>query len=289
MRMNILAAALALLTAAAQAQTGMGGYASMAIEKAGQITGGFDGTIQEMSGGVSIVLKSDDPEKSDLPIQAGSITFDWPQGQAQPSRIVLSGNVRIKHPDADVSADRADWNFDTGELVFTGNPVMTSARVQGMKGEKMTLDMEKGTFSVTGVSVPMLDLNGAGGAGGADMLRPDAIADMAGLVNALKAAWSAEAASPGKHILSLIESGNRQQLLNSPTNLVVENSKLLLKQLNALLPREDFYNAGAWAGVALGDEAQALAAKETLEEKERTHLNRLAFNAAFAAYMGGGA
>jgi len=288
MRSLIACAAAAALASGAMAQgMGMGGYGSMAIEKAGQIVGGFDGTIKEMSGGVSIVLKSDDSAKEDLPIQASSITFEWPEGQAQPSRIVLSGNVRIKHPEADVSAERADWNFDSGELVFTGKPVMNSTRVQGMTGEKMTLDMEKGTFSVTGVSVPMLELGGAGGGGGGpDLLRADSVADWTGFVNALKAASGAEG-GPGKHILSLIESGNRQQLLNTPTNLVVENNGLLVKQFNALLPREDFYNAGAWSGVALNEEAQALAAKETLTAAERTRFNRLAFNAAFAAYLAG--
>jgi len=54
------ALALALAGIAAAQPTGMSGYNKMKIDHAGQITGNLSGAIEEMSGGVRIVLLSDD-------------------------------------------------------------------------------------------------------------------------------------------------------------------------------------------------------------------------------------
>ncbi len=120
----LLIAAASLATAQAP---GMNGYSRMKIDHAGQITGNLSGAIEEMSGGVRIELLSDDEAKGNLPIAADKITFAWGE-DSQPKSIVLTGNVRIKHPDADVTAEKAEWDFASGQLVLKVNHVMIIRR-----------------------------------------------------------------------------------------------------------------------------------------------------------------
>ena len=276
---------IGLLCAGANAQgVGMGGYSNMSIEEAGQIIGGFDGTIQEMTGGVHIVLKSDDPTADSLPIRANTITFDWPAGSAQPKRIVLAGGVRIDHPEADISAGQADWNFEAGTLVFTGNPVMNSDIVQGMTGDKVTLFMEDGTYKVDNPKIPGLQL---GKPENSNLLVERDIANWPGFVDALKAAWSAEAASPAKHILAQFPESDRNLLLGTETSVVVANNKQLLGGLNNLMKTPGFYSADAWSGIALPEAATALQAEGAPEGDALLKFNRLAFDAAFSSFQGG--
>ena len=244
--------------AAAQA-TGMSGYNKMKIDHAGQITGNLSGAIEEMSGGVRIVLLSDDEAKGNLPIAADKITFAWGEG-SQPKSIILTGNVRIQHPDADVTAEKAEWDFGSGQLVFTGNPIMNSPRAQNMKGDKMTFNMQKGTFAVTGVSISELPLNEMGGLGGAG-------------------------GGPASHITGMIDPENRKRLMETPTELVVENNRMLIKQINALMQAPAFYNAEAWSGITLPEGVAEKLASRDLEAAERVEVNKTAFKAAFASYM----
>lgn len=285
MKQTILATALLLAGLPVFAQAGsMGGYSKMKIEQAGAIVGNFSGAIEEMSGGVRIVLLSGDEAKGDLPIAADKITFEWAEGGSQPRLIVLTGNVRIKHPEADITAGKAEWNFETGELVFTGNPVMNSPRAQNMQGEKMALNMETGTFSVIGgVKIPEIDLGSMGGGaagGGGGGLSDAEVSDWTGLVNALKQGGGAAG-----HITGLIDPQNRQMLKDNPTDLVVQNKGMLLKQLNALLARPDFYNAAAWSGTPVDADTAAKLADANLDEAGRKAANKAAFKAAFAAHV----
>lgn len=278
----LIALALALAGVAAAQATGMSGYNKMKIDHAGQITGNLSGAIEEMSGGVRIVLLSDDEAKGNLPIAADKITFAWGEG-SQPKSIILTGNVRIQHPDADVTAEKAEWDFGSGQLVFTGNPVMNSPRAQNMKGDKMTFNMQKGTFAVTGVSISELPLNemgGLGGAGGGAGLTEGDVSDWPGLVNALKAGGG-----PASHITGMIDPENRKRLMETPTDLVVENKGVLIKQINTLMQAPAFYSAEAWSGIALPEGVAEKLASRDLEASERVEVNKTAFKAAFPAFM----
>jgi len=275
--------AACLVCAGAYAQGGMGGYERMEIVEAGIIKGGFDGTIEEMTDGVHIVLLAGDPSKKDLPIKANSITFDWPSDSAQPQRIVLSGNVRVSHPDADIAAGQAVWDFNAGTVVFTGSPVMNSDTIQNMTCERVTLYMETGEYVVENPKF----ITTIGKPESSDLLAERDISNWTGFVDGLKAAWSAEAASPGKHILSLFPANNRSLLLDTPTNVVVDNNGQLIDGLNSLMKTAGFYNADAWSGIALPEEAMALQAEGAPEGDALIRFNRLAFDAAFASYQGG--
>jgi hypothetical protein len=289
---KLFTAAVALaLAASATAQMG-GKYGRMKIDHAGEIIGNFKGAIERMSGGVKLELISDDPAQGNLPIAADTITFEWVDGSTQPKQIVLTGNVRIRHPEADVTSEKAVWDFSTGKLTFSGNPVMDSPKAQNMRGGTMTLNMNDGTFQVTNVKIDSIDLGsagggmslgGSGGGGGGAALSDGDITDWAGLVNELKAGGG-NAGTPAGHIVGMLGQKERGMLMDTPTDVVVANKGALLKQLNALLATKQFYNAAAWQGVNLPQETAAKLAAGDTPDAERAALNAAAFKAAFAKY-----
>ena len=171
----------------------MSGYGKMNIEHVGMMEGSLDGRINKMSGGVKIKLLASKPDQQDLPIKAQTMTFSYNEGASKPARIVLEGGVEINHPQAMVNADKADWNMEKNEIVFTGNPVMHSDRVKEMRGSKMTLNFDTNAFQVTDARIPEIDTNqpdsggaGAPKAGAAQALRESDVTDWPGLINALK-------------------------------------------------------------------------------------------------------
>jgi len=275
---------------AAPAETSMGGYERMAIEKVGLMLGDLAGRIDKMSGGVRIKLISGDPARQDLPIKADSMTFTYAEGDTQPSKIVLQGGVDIQHPTAAVTAEKAIWDFKKGELTFSGNPIMRSERVKEMRGSEMTLNFEKNTFQVSNVSIDQFDLKqpggaspGAGGAPAANgpRMTEASISDWPAFIEALKTAAAAPGASPGKQLVSKCDPQLQAALKSMPTATVVENKGQVVKAINAMLTKPGLYNREAWAATTLNDEVNALLAKGGLTRDEQVRQNWLLLAAAF--------
>ncbi|MFA7691593.1 MAG: hypothetical protein GX117_00355 [Candidatus Hydrogenedentes bacterium] len=282
----IIALCFLSLPLMAQTDSGMGGYSSMEIE-AGTMKGNFaTGAIEEMTGGVRIRLLSDEPGLADLPIEAGTMKFTWEKGRATPATVVMESNVKVKHPDAEISAGRAEWNFNSGELVFSGNPVVNSERLQGLRGEKMILNLKTNTFEVTRVRADQVPLHGAANGAAAPAskayeLRKDDIKDWPGLMNAIKAEAASADPSPGRQILKQMSTQNQQLLLQMETAQLVERKEDILRLFNGILPAQGFYAADAWAGKTLSDEARQLTAADNLEQNDLSKLNRLLLEAAY--------
>lgn len=276
--------------AAAPADTGMGGYGRMEIEHVGLMDGTLDGRINKMAGGVKIKLIADKPDMKDLPIRAKTMTFTYKEGGTKPSRIVLEGNVEIDHPQASVRAEKADWDMEKGELVFTGDPVMRSDRVKEMRGSKMILNFETNAFQVTDVRIPEFDTNQAGpaagaGGGGAPVLADGDVTDWTGFITALKAAAASDAASPGKQLAS--RGGEQMQgaLKTMAPEEILKNKELVLKAMNGVLKKSGFYSKAAWADISLGDEVKELLAKGALSPAEQARQNFLLLQAAFPNFI----
>jgi hypothetical protein len=274
------------------ADTGMGGYERMEIEHVGLMDGTLDGRINKMSGGVKIKLISGKPDMKDLPIRAKTMTFSYKEGGTKPSRIVLEGGVDIQHPQASVTADKADWDMEKGELVFTGNPVMKSERVKEMRGSKMILNFEKNAFQVTDVRIPEFDTSQAGpapGAGGASSAAPALseadVTDWPGLIGALKTAAAAAAPSPGKQLAARGGEQMQAALKSMPVEDILQNKAMVLKAVNGILKKPGFYSKAAWEGVALGDEVNGLLAKDKLNAEEQVRQNYLLLQAAFPSFI----
>lgn len=273
-----------VLSAFAQLEESMGGYTTMEIE-AGNMKGNFaTGAIEEMTGGVRIKLLSDDPKLKDLPISATTMRFTWAEGRTTPSTIIMEKNVSVQHPDASVTADRAEWNFDTGELVFSGNPEVNNDRLKGLRGDKMTLNIKTNTFEVSQVradQVPLQTPAGAGESAPKDLLRVSDIKDWQQLIDTIKQQAKADSPSPGKQIVSRMSAQNQQLLLTLDTTLLLERKEDILKLINDLLQKPGLYSKAAWAGITLPDEATQLLAAGTLDTAAQTRQNRLLLEAAY--------
>ena len=285
---GVCAILICALQAAAQ-EGDFGGYGTMTIKRVGNMHGSFANGVQisEMTGGVEVVLKSAKAGEQDLPISANSMTFQYPEGGAKPSLIVLQGKVRIQHPKADVSADRAEWDFNANKLVFTGNPVMRNPQVQEMRCERMTLDFATNDFNTENCTIAGIDMTqgrggeSAGGAGGGGALSDAAVTDWQGLIQALKDQSAADAPSPGKHIVSLVDPSLRNPLQTMAADQLVAQKAVLLKQLNALMRKPSFFNVESWAGVTVPEEVLAQARRTDLTAEERGQVNHALLHAAF--------
>lgn len=270
------------------AAPGAGGYSAMKIERVGKMVGGFNGTLKQMSGGVSIVLESDDPNLKPLPIRADSMTFQWTEGKNTPDVIVLEGNVAIEHPQATVTAERAEWNFDRSEVVFTGHPVMNSERVKDLRGDRMVLNFEKNTFEVVNASVKEVAIR-AETEGTAPALAESQIKDFKGLLSAMQKEARGERPSPGKRLVSLLDADMQSALLNATPEMLEKQKGAILKVLNRLLQKPNLYDAQSWESVTLPAEAKELLALPQRTPAQTVQLNRLLLQAAYPQYLTGGA
>ncbi len=271
----------------AQEGGGMGGYDAMQL-RTGFAGGSFGEGFQfeEMSGGVDITLLSDDPEKKPLPIRAQTMHFSWEGESETPSRIEMVGNVVVNHPLAQISAERADWDFGKGVLVFTGNPVMNGASMKNARASKFTLNFEEGTWAAEDLQVEEVDTqNSSGAAADPSQLRESDVSDWPGLIGTLKTQAAADAPSPGKRISALLDENLQAGLTNATTEALVGQKKVLTKQFNKVLQKPEFYDEASWAGVTLNEEAQGLLAAEKRSEAQVLRLNRLLVEAAYPKYF----
>ena len=279
-----------VLTAWAQEDAGgLGGYDAIDIE-AGHFVGNFDGRIDELDGGVKIRLVSDNPDKPPLPIKASHVKFDWPEdGGGSPSRIVLQGNVVIEHPEATVRSEKADWDFGKGILVITGNPVMATEQVPELRGEKILLNFNTGRFEVEGGKAQRIRLSPNGSASGAKSpsysLRVSDIRDWPAFLTRIRKEAGADEPSPGKRVVSLLDTKTRAAVENMPIDVLLEDKDALLKAINPVITNPKLYDKDAWNGVALTNDVKALLGQDELSASDRIHLNRALFEAAYPDYV----
>lgn len=294
MRRILLALALLGLADLSPAQEGggLGGYSAMQIERVGRFRGSFAGTvgIREMADGVRITLISDDPALQPLPIRANVMRFNWPEGADTPTAITMEGNVEVQHPQASVKADRAEWDFEKGELVFTGNPIMNSDTVKGLRGNKMVINFKENYFDVMDMqaeSVPLRREGGAVATAAADpsLLTQDDVKDWTGLITVLKGQAREETPSPGRQIASKLDPDIQRALVNATVDGLVAEKATLLKQLNKVIEKPGLYEEAAFSGIELSEEAKSLLPEANLDRSKQIRLNRLLLQAAYPEFI----
>ena len=252
------------------------------------------GVVERLKGNARIKLYSADDQHPPLDVAADDMQFTWPQQESRtPEQAVFEGNVRIEHPRATITSQRAEWNFGKDEIVFSGNPQATQPSGGTAKAHEFYFSPESGACRFRG---PGIDVNGwdfKAGAGGSSrpssrshpaLLNVGDVRDWPGLLAKIQAENAAEGASPGKHILGLLKPEAQAFFRGiDPKAISDDMKKDIVKQFNALLLRGDFYSEPAWKGVAPGPMAAALLAQGTanLAEKDRITLNRLLFEAAY--------
>ncbi len=275
----------------AQTQDGLnlGKYSSMKIEHVGKLKGLLQQgmSIREMTGGVSIVLLSQDPNTPAMPIKAEKMTFEWEEGQNTPSTIRMEGKVYLEHPEGKLTAEKAVWDFKKEVVEFSGNPTLDSPRAQGLKGSKIVLDFKNNTIDIENLQADMIPLQVEGGgvsSGGEStlpLLAESDISDWGKFITELKKQAQSETSTPGKYLLSKFDTTARNQFLSAPMDLILQRKQDLIKQINRLLRKSDFYNKEAWAKQTLPETAIELLGKSSLTPEEQVKLNRILLQVAF--------
>jgi len=256
----------------------LGGYTNMEVD-AGRMKGNFGGQIDQLTNGVAITLTSEDPDLAPLPIRASSMDFSYAEGATSPSVIRMNGNVLIAHPRAEVTANAAVWNMDTGEVVFTGNPAVNRGKPNQMLGSEIRINFKTEDFEITDARVDEYDPRQGDASAPAGLLTDGDITDWPGLINTIKAQDEADTPSPGKRIVALIEPSLRGPLRNTPTDDLLELKDALLKQLNKVIRSPEFYDAEAFAGIALSENVQTML--DSGEDGNTILVNRRLLEAAY--------
>lgn len=253
--------------------------------EAGRMKGNFaTGSIEEMTGGVRIKLLSDDPESKPLPVSAGSMKFTWVEGKTTPSTILMEQDVKVDHPQASITAQRAEWNFDTGELVFSGSPVVNSDRLKGVRGDKILLNLKNNTFEALQFradEVPLKTPEGGSSQTTSNIITIGDIKEWSRLIDSIKTQAQQGTPSPGGQIVKQLNAQNQQLLLNLDTNILLERKEDLLRLINNVVSQSDLYQKDAWSGYTLPDAAQQLLSKSELTAAEQVTLNRLLLETAY--------
>ena len=262
-------------------------YTNLSVNWADRIAGGLDGTIERMEGNVDIVLTSDDPDRKPLPIKADLITFEYPEGGGgSPSRIVLEGNVHVEHPAGTFRGEHADWDFEAGRLVFTGDPVMDTAQFKNVRAETFILDFKTNRFEILKGRADAIPLQAAPRAIDPSLLRERDIEDWAGFLAAFKKQCVGDAPSPAKHILGLFQPEAKRLVSSLPAEDLVQYKDDFLKRMNEALEHPSFYDAASWQGAVVPPEAADLMqAAGGLEPEQQARLNRLMLEAAYPKFV----
>ncbi|MFP4502752.1 MAG: hypothetical protein ACLFTT_17300 [Candidatus Hydrogenedentota bacterium] len=270
---------------AAFAQQGGKGYDAMEVTYIGELVGDFGARLDEMTGGVEITLLASDDTMEPLPIKARTMKFDYEGEAVQPSRILMEGGVTVAHPMAEVRADQAVWDFDSGELAFAGNVVINSEQMKDVEAEQFVLNLETQRYRMNKVHAKNVSLPQAGNDTDPSLLTPGGIEDLPGFITTLKEDIKADAPNPGKRVHSLLNDSGQRILTDAPVDSIVANEDTFLKHINRVLHNPQLYDADAWAQTDLPEAADALLGRDDLGAKERTRLNRLLLHAAYPAHV----
>lgn len=284
----------ALLAWNAYGQGGTEGYSKMSFS-ADLLTGNFvTKQFDKFSGNVDIELISEDGSKPNLPIKANEVLMTWKAGRSIPVTISMRGNVDIEHPEAHIRAQRADWNLESGELVFTGNPVMNSESFKNVLADEIRINMETGALEMEGGRVREMSLqatdSGGGDAGGngiPGLLSESDITDWAAFLDTIKEQANAEGENPGKQLLSRLGETPRNMLRETDTNTLVGAKGQILAQLNGVLKRPGMFKRSAWAGIPLTEEIERLLDIPDQTPEEQVRQNRLLLHVAYPELVKG--
>ncbi len=266
----------------------LGGYTTLGVE-ADLLEGNLDGTIKRMEGHVHIMLYSDDPELEPLPIRADEVAFSYAEDdKSMPELILLKGHAVIEHPEALMKADRAEWDFATGEVVLTGNPTIDTATMTGVRAEKIRINLEEGTWNMTKGRAERIDLAASRSqrepSTDPSLLREGDLKDWPGFLAAFKKQCMGLKPSPGRHILALFDPEAETLIASMTAEELLELKEDFVKRMNEALVMPKFYDEAAWQGISMPNEAAELLQARTeraLRPNELTRLNRLLLEAAY--------
>lgn len=289
--------------------------------QAGALEGGGGGTIQpsKLTGGAKLTFLADDPAQN-LTVQANTIEFTYRDDQARtPSEIRLEGEVQIDHPEGaarsaratvrfvegpggamnpvvrleggvsiknarmDMRAGAADIDYATNDARLNGNVRGNvsdqSTSIRNLQADELNINLTTLAYRVTRISAQVR--TGDDQETAPLRLTVDDVRDWTAFLTRLRLQAAADAPSPGKHLVGLLDPDVRNGLLNTSVELLVRNREDVLRRINRLLDLPNFYDAESWKGVAAPPQARELLAAPSPSAVERVRLNRWLLHAAF--------
>ncbi len=254
------------------------------------------GRVDRISGNpAEVELIPPDPSKPALVVRASEMRFRYENEDSEPEGLVLTGNVRVRHPQGDITADSGDWNGQTGELNFKGNPVVMKRQTGGdLTAPEITFNTVSGKLTAKGgFKLVNMPLSGTPAAPEAKvespyLFVPADIKDWPGFLTRLNEQGASADPSPGRQILAQLRPEVRKQLGNITTRQTpnAATQEVIVKELNGVLDEVDLYDADAWKGVALDADGQALLEKGAKMNKgELIRFNRRLIEAAYPDYI----
>lgn len=266
-----------------------GKYKYIELRRVGTMTGNYQSGhfLRAMKGGVDMTFVADVPEDN-LLIRAQTADFSYADGETgSPSKIHLVGKVYIENMGNTIRSGAADIDFDSGEAVFVDNPEMDTKQAQGLRASRIRINLETGDYEMTSVRIRKLDLSAGKPVASAQDLKTEDIRDWEGFLAMLKKQTLAPGASPGKHIVSLLDETVRGAVATMDVAALAQNQSLILKQLNRALLSPQFYNANAWRGVPLNRELNDLISSGRAKSDSSVLLrfHRLLLQAAYPRYI----
>lgn len=124
-------------------------YHALQLHQFGLLEGNLDGIIHRLSGDVKLTLIAESPEDN-LDIEAETITFTYTEdGGAMPSHVLFEKNVVFTHAEGVIRSQKATLDFETQEVLFTGNPTGDMSIIRGAEAESIRMNLETRYIVVT--------------------------------------------------------------------------------------------------------------------------------------------
>ncbi|MCP4646080.1 MAG: hypothetical protein GY851_36890 [bacterium] len=239
------------------------------------------GRFKKITGGVEILLKPDDPEKKPMALSGKEMGFTF-EDTPTPTEVILTGDVVVDAAEAHIEANEAELDMESKQLTFSGDVEGDLPGIKGLQASEIVYDLTTGNVSMSGASADQLDKRRDEAP---ELLRVEDVADWPALIAALQTQAAAEKPSPGRRIADLLKPEYRRQFAGLPRDqeFDADTKKRIVKRLNGLLLRDDFYDAAAWDAIPLPPRATELTKQpvEELKTAERNMLNRMLLEAAF--------
>ena len=149
MKIALFSLALALATAAGQAQETNVAFAGLKTDvsqpvqvDADQLSVNQETGTATFSGNVVVI-------QGDMRLQAGQVTIIYSADNRAIQTLHAEGGVTLAAGTDAATAQSADYSPDTGDLILTGEVVLTQGQV-ALSGGKLTLSLKTGTGTMSG-------------------------------------------------------------------------------------------------------------------------------------------
>lgn len=243
----------------------------------------------DFNGRPVLMLKADftlisGEEDGDLRIQGDEINFVYGESAGtQPTQVIIIGNVRLEHPSAVVTSEKAEFHFDVGLVNFTGSPILYNQRTpEGVQTTRIELDLNTELISMFEAAGDLSFASEKKAAEALLLIEKD-ISDWKDFLTTLRDQAAAQSPSPGRHILSLMDSQVRETLRAQTVEVLEGNKDQVLEHLNKLLDRSDFYVKTKWGPVSVPAELASMMETDPdkLSSVQQVWLNRSLMHEAY--------